>query len=74
MKNYQGVIIEESLENKDVLKKIKIISTKIKKVVGKHKTPWLSQWTLYTVEISEDKAKKIAEEVSKSFDRTHIGS
>ncbi len=74
MKNYQGVIIEESLENKDVLKKVKIISTRVEKVVEKHKTPWLSQWTLHTVEISEDEAKKIAEEISKSLDHTHSGS
>ena len=74
MKNYQGVIIEESLENKDVLRKVKIISTRVEKVVEKHKTPWLSQWTLHTVEIPEDKAKKIAEEISKSLDRAHDGS
>ena len=33
MNSYKGVIIEESLENKDVLKKVKIVSTKIEKVV-----------------------------------------
>lgn len=42
MKNYQGVIIEESLENKEFLKKVKIISTKVVKVTKKHKTPWLA--------------------------------
>ena len=49
--NYKGVIIEKSLEKKDVLGRIKILSTKIEQVVDKHKTPWLKQWTLYTVEI-----------------------
>jgi len=74
MKNYQGVIIEESLENKEVLKKIKIISTKIEPITEEHKTPWLSQWTLHTVEILEDEAKEIAEEISKSLDYSHNSS
>jgi hypothetical protein len=43
MKNYQGVIIEESLENKEVLKKVKIVSTKVEKVTNEHQTPWLSR-------------------------------
>lgn len=74
MGNYQGVIIEESLENKEILKKVKVISTKVEKVTDEHQTPWLSQWTLYTVEIPESKAKAIAEEVSGLLDRAHSGS
>ena len=74
MENYQGVIIEESLENKEVLKKIKIISTKVELITEEHKTPWLLRWTLYTVEISDNMAKEIAEKISKSLDRDHGGS
>lgn len=74
MKNFQGVIIKESLENKDVLKKVKIISTKVEKVTDEHKTPWLSQWTLHTVEIPENEAQAIAEEISKSLDYSHNSS
>lgn len=74
MNNYKGVIIEESLENKEVLKKVKIISTKVEQVTDEHKTPWLSQWTLHTVEIPENEAKEIAEEISNSLDRAHSGS
>lgn len=74
MKNFQGVIIEESLENKDVLKKVKIVSTKVEKVTDEHQTPWFSQWTLHTIEIPDNEAKSIAEELSKSLDRTHGGS
>lgn len=72
--NYKGIIIEESLENKDILKNIKILSTEIEKVTEKHKTPWLSQWTLHTVEIPEDKAEEIAKRISQSLDRDHGGS
>ena len=74
MGNYQGVIIEESLENKEVLKKIKIISTKVEPITDEHKTPRLSQWTLHTVEIPDNEAKEIAEGISKSLDRNHGGS
>lgn len=68
---YTGVIIEESLGNKDVLKKTKILKTKVEPVVEKHKTSWLKQWTLHTVEVSESKAESVAEEISKSLDSEH---
>lgn len=74
MKNYQGVIIEESLGNKNIPKEVKIISTKVEKVTDIHQTPWLSQWTLHTVEIPESEAKAIAEKISNSLDRAHGGS
>ena len=72
--DFVGVIIEESLEDKSVLWKVKILSTKIEKVVEKHKTPWLSRWTLHTVTIPEGKAEEIAEDLSRSLDRRHGGS
>ncbi len=69
--NYQGTVIEESLEDKSVLEYIKILSTEVEQVVEKHKTPWLLQWTLHKVEISEDKAKEIAKKIRVSLDREH---
>ena len=66
-----GVIIKESLEKKDVLEKVKILETKIKQVVAKHKTPWLDKWTVYTVEVGSDKAAKVADELSKSLESAH---
>ena len=69
--NYQGVIIEESLSDISILKEIKIISVKIEQVTADHKTPWVKQWTLDTVEIPEDNAGNIAEELSKSLDKDH---
>ena len=56
--NYKGVIIEESLENKDILKDVKILETKVEEVVEEHKTPWIKQWTLHTVEIQKIKQKR----------------
>jgi len=57
--NFRGVIVEESLKNKDVLKKVKILKIKVEKFLEKHKTPWIKQWTLYTVEIPENETKKL---------------
>lgn len=74
MNNYKGVIIEESLASKDVLKKIKIISTEVEKITNEHQTPWLSQWTLHTVEIPESEAQVVAEKISKSLDYSHDSS
>lgn len=74
MNNYKGVIIEESLAKKDVLKKVKIVSTKVEEVTDEHQTPWLLQWTLHTVEIPENEAQTIAEEISKSLDYSHNSS
>jgi hypothetical protein len=68
---YKGVIIEESLNNNKVLGKVKIIKTKISPVVEKHRTPWVKQWTMHTVEISEEDADKIAEQLSQDLDKDH---
>lgn len=69
--DFKGVIIAESLEKKDVLNNIKIITTKIEKVTPEHKTPYLKKWTLHTVEIPEAQADEIAEELSSSLDSSH---
>ncbi len=74
MKCYKGDIIEESLENKTVLSKVKILSTRVEEVTEEHRTPWLKQWKLHTVEVGVDKAHEIAREISKSLDTKHKGS
>ena len=68
---YEGVIIEESLHDKNVLNLIEIISTKVEPVTKKHKTPWLKQWTLHTVKISEGNANNIAKAISKALEHNH---
>lgn len=66
--NYRGVIIEESLENPSILNSVKILSTKVEPITPRHQTPWVNQWTLYTFEIPEAKAEKIAQLASTSID------
>ena len=58
MNNYKGDIIEESLSDKSILKEVDIISTRVEKVADEHQTPWLSQWTLDTIEVSDSQADK----------------
>ncbi len=72
--DYKGVIIEESLEDKSPLKEVTILATKVEQVIEKHKTPWLKQWTLHTVEVPEDKVDELAEEISRSLDSQHGSS
>jgi len=69
--NYKGIIIEESLEDKDILNKISILNTKVEEVTSEHKTPWIKRWTLHTVEIPEDIVRLVATEISYSLDSKH---
>jgi hypothetical protein len=71
MTNFIGVIIEESLENKDVLQKVKIVKTEVEKVTKEHKTPWIKQWSLHTVEIPENQVDEIAGDLSNFLDSEH---
>ena len=70
-KPFKGVIIEESLENKDVLKKIRIIHTEIEQVTNDHKTPWISQWTMHHINIPAKDADSVAKEISDALDSKH---
>jgi hypothetical protein len=69
--SYKGVIIEESLESNGILQNACILSTRIEKVTDRHKTPWITKWTLHTVEIPENEAAMVAEKISKSLDTKH---
>ncbi len=69
--DYKGVIIEESLGDKSVLNKVKILETKVEPITPEHKTPWLMQWMLHTVEVPQQEAESVAGEMSKSFDPKH---
>jgi len=71
MNIYKGNIIEESLSDKSVLKEINIISMRVEKVADEHQTPWLSQWTLNTIEVSGSQADNLAEKLSKALDPEH---
>jgi len=69
--DYKGRIIEESLEDKSVLKEVKVLSTKVEPVKPENRTPWLKKWTLHEVEVGEDRIGVIIEKISRSFDSLH---
>lgn len=69
--DFKGVIIEESLADKSVLREVKILSTKIEPVTDEHQTPWIKQWTMHDIEIPEERASEIAEKISRALDREH---
>lgn len=66
--DYEGVIIEESLRNKEVLNSLHILSTKVELVTKEHKTPWLKQWTLHTVKILPEQADEVANNLGKALE------
>ena len=71
MNFYFGVIIEESLDDKAILNKIDILKTKISVVTEKHKTPWLTQWTMHDLQISESDISDFTQILSLSLDSKH---
>lgn len=71
MGNYSGVVIEESLSDKTVLQELTIVSTQTEPTTPVHKTPWLTQWTLHTIEISDAAVADVAEKIRIALDREH---
>lgn len=69
--NYQGVVIEESLGDKSVIKDLPIVSTKVEQVTSEHKTPWIKQWTLHTVEVPQEEVDDLAKKLSCCLDKEH---
>lgn len=68
MNNLTGDIIEESLQDKQILKQLAVKSTRVEKVTKEHKTPWLKQWTLHTISVPEETAAQLAEELSHALE------
>ena len=71
MTTYKGTIIEESLKDRAVLEELEIVSTNTLEVTEPFQTPWLSQWTIHSVEIQPEKADETAELLRKSLEDEH---
>lgn len=69
--SYAGDIIEESLADKAMLDKVRIVHTRTELVTLGHKTPWLRQWTLHTVEVPDEDAERTAEDLSHAIEKDH---
>ncbi|MCL2540603.1 MAG: hypothetical protein FWE53_04235 [Firmicutes bacterium] len=68
---YSGVIIEESLKSTAVLNLVNILGTKACVVTAEHKTPWVKEWTMHTVEVPVDNALLAASMLAKALDTEH---
>ncbi len=66
--DYLGTIIEESLSDTSLLRKIIVRRTTRETVTGRHRTPWLKQWTLHEIEIPGADADRIAIQISRALD------
>lgn len=53
------------MKDRGILDECRIIKTEIEPVTEEHETPHLKQWTIHFVEIEEEKAGRIAEELSE---------
>ena len=69
--NYKGVIIEESLKDPSVLRDVSIIETTIESVTDEHKTPWIKQWTLHSVEVPAEQIDAFSEKIRQALDDEH---
>ena len=71
---YSGVIIEESLANKQALEGLNIVKQEVEQVTDKHETPWLARWTCDTVEIPEADIETVVQKLSAAIDTAYIGN
>ena len=71
---YSGVIIEESLANRQALEGLNIVKQEVEKVTDAHETPWLAQWTCDTVEIPEADIETVVQKLSAAIDTAYIGN
>ena len=68
---YRGAIIEESLKNRSVLEGLRIVSTEIEGVAVAHRTPWLQQWSITTVEIEDSAIKAFTRKLQAAMETEH---
>lgn len=68
---FTGTIIAESLGDTKVLDQVTIVSTQVEEVTAAHATPWLTQWTLHSVEVSDGAAQRAADLLSAALEREH---
>lgn len=71
---YSGVIIEESLANRQALEGLNIVKQEVEQVTEEHETPWLAQWTCDSVEIPEADIESVVQKLSVAIDTEHIGN
>jgi hypothetical protein len=69
--DFEGVVIQESLTDISILRRLTILATRVEAVTDWHRTPWLKQWTFLTIRVSEQDADELAALIGRSIDREH---
>jgi len=71
MDSFKGVIIEESLEDRSILKdpNLVIVGTEVEQMASQDQLE-AKQWTMDTVVVSPEKVHVIAYKISKSLDQS----
>ena len=69
-KRLTGDIIEESLTDRFVLSEVTNLETRVEPVTEYHRTPWLEQWTIHRVAVSEERAAELAERSARLLTRS----
>ena len=68
---FKGVLIEESLLDKNVLNLGKTLKTQVEKVTKNHRTPWLNQWTCKTMEFPDENIDETCIKLQTALDGEH---
>ena len=68
---YRGEIIEESLKDRSIIDSVRIVSAEIENVTPSHRTPWLKQWTITTVEIEDGATKGFTRKIQAAMETEH---
>ena len=68
---YTGLVIEESLEDRECLRLIRIVSTRVETVGAHHETPWLTHWTLHRIALDDEDAEEVARAFQRDLDSRH---
>lgn len=71
---FRGIVIRESLSRPEIIDDAKVISTKVETVTKDMRTPWIPQWTMEEIEVSDHAIDEFAKKLSQSIDRTHANS
>ena len=72
--DYEGVLIQESLRDTSVLRRVTVLSSRVEEVTAWHRTPWLKQWTFMTVRVPESDADEVAALIGRAIEREHAAS
>lgn len=71
---FTGIIIEESLQDPSILSQVVITKTESEPITEGHKTPWIAQWTMHSIEVSEKAIERVAKIISENIDPDHKNS